>query len=76
MQHRDQARKRVLLMKQPWETSRASQCQKPGWSRLQKEKMGENWEIARINNLCGVFSVKGQRNEGASGAKESVCILR
>ena len=29
--------------------------------------MGENWEIARINNLCGFFfffSVKGQRNEG------------
>lgn len=39
--------------------------------------MGENWEIARINNLCGVFFLlKGREMKGASGAKESVYILR
>lgn len=40
--------------------------------------MGENWEIARINNLCGFFFflLKGREMKGVSGAKESVCILR
>ena len=38
--------------------------------------MGENWEIERINNLCGFFLLKGREMKGACGTKESVCVLR
>lgn len=50
--------------------------EKPGWSRLQREKkVGENWETARINNLRGFFSVKGQRNEGGMwGQGKCMCF--
>lgn len=53
-------------MRQPWETSRASQCQRSlvgvGFRR---EKNGRKLGDSKNKQLMwGFFSVKGQRNEG------------
>ena len=52
-------------MRRPWETSRASQCQRSlvGVS-FRREKNGRKLGDSKNEQLTWVFSVKGQRNEG------------
>lgn len=67
-------------MRRPWETSRASQCQRSlvgvGFRR---EKNGRKLGDSKNKQLMWVFFfflLKGREMKGVSGAKESVCILR